>query len=124
MKTKYGFYKFMVMSFKLCNAPWTFTTLVNSIFHEKINVFMIIYIDDVLVYSKIVEEHVNHLKYVLNKLQKNQLFANMANNEFSQEEMDFMGISCHGKELDSTWRSWKPYEIGKGQLLLKEFDPS
>lgn len=59
-----------MMPFKLCNVLLTFTTLMNSIFHEKLNEFVIIYIDDILVYSEIVEEHAKHLKYVLNKLQK------------------------------------------------------
>jgi hypothetical protein len=68
MKTGYGSYKFLVMPFRLCNAPLTFTTLMNFLFHEKQNEFMIIYIDDKLVYSKTTEEHEEHLKYVLNKL--------------------------------------------------------
>jgi hypothetical protein len=52
---------------------------------------MIIYIDDILVYSKIVEEHMEHLEYVLSKFRQNKLFANMAKCEFAQEEMDFLG---------------------------------
>jgi hypothetical protein len=52
MITMYGSYKFLVMPFGLCNVPSTFTTLMNSIFHEKLDEFMIIYIDDILVYSK------------------------------------------------------------------------
>ncbi len=56
------------MPFKLCNVSLTFTTFMNSIFHEKLNEFMIMYIDHILVYFKIVEEHVEHLEYVLNKL--------------------------------------------------------
>ncbi len=67
MRTKYGLYEFQMMPFGLCNAPSMFTTLMNSIFHEKLDKFMIIYIDDIFVYSKIVEKHVEHLEYVLNK---------------------------------------------------------
>ncbi len=52
MKTKYGSYEFLVMPLRLCNVLSTFMTLVNSIFHEKLDEFMIIYIDDILVYSK------------------------------------------------------------------------
>jgi hypothetical protein len=83
MRTKYGLYEFQVMPFGLCNAPSTFTTLMNSIFHEKLDEFMIIYVDDILVYSKIIEKHVEHLEYVLNKLYENKLFANKAKNEFA-----------------------------------------
>jgi hypothetical protein len=71
------------MPFGLCNVLSTFTTFMNSIFHEKLNDFVIIYIDDILVYSKVMEEHVAHLKYVLNKFRENQFFANRANIEFS-----------------------------------------
>jgi hypothetical protein len=66
MRTKYGSYKFLVMPFGLCNAPSKFMTLINFISHETLDEFMIIYIDDILVYSKIAEEHAKHLKYVLN----------------------------------------------------------
>jgi hypothetical protein len=83
MRTKYGLYEFQVMPFGLCNAPSTFTTFMNSIFHEKLDEFMIIYVDDILVYSKIIEKHVEHLEYVLNKLYENKLFANKAKNEFA-----------------------------------------
>jgi hypothetical protein len=83
MRTRYGSYKFLVMSFGLCNTPPTFTTLMNSIFHEKLNEFMIIYIDDILVYSKSIEEHVTHLKFVLQKFNENKLYVNQAKNEFA-----------------------------------------
>jgi hypothetical protein len=64
MRTKYGSYEFLVMPFGLCNALSTFTT-----FHEKLDEFVIIYIDDILLYSKTTEEHVKHLEYVLRKFQ-------------------------------------------------------
>jgi hypothetical protein len=74
MRTKYGFYEFLVMSFGLCITSSTFTTLMNSIFH--LDKFVIIYIDDILLYSKFVEEHVTHLKFMLQKLKENKLYAN------------------------------------------------
>ncbi len=63
----------------------------DSIFHEKLDEFVIIYIDDILVYSKTTKKHAKHLKYVLNKLYENKFFANKAKSEFAQEEMDFLG---------------------------------
>jgi hypothetical protein len=60
MKTKYGSYEFLLMPFGLCNIPSMFMAFMNFIFHEKLNKFVIIYIDDILVDSKIVEEHVEH----------------------------------------------------------------
>jgi hypothetical protein len=70
MRTRYDFYEFLVMTFGLCNAPSTFTTLMNLIFHEKLNKFIIIYINDILVYSKFIEEHVTYSKFVLQNLEK------------------------------------------------------
>jgi hypothetical protein len=68
MMTKYGSYEFLVMPFGLCNAPSKFMTLMNFIFHEMLDEFVIIiYIDDILVYSKIAKEHAEHLEYVLSK---------------------------------------------------------
>ncbi len=79
-----------------------FTTLMNFIFHKKLNEFVIIYIDDILVYSKIVEEHAKHLKCLLNKLQKSQFFANKGKSEFAQKEMDFLRhiLSWEGVRFD------------------------
>jgi hypothetical protein len=68
MRIRYSPYEFLVMQFGLCNAPLTFTTFMNSIFHEKLDEVVIIYIDDILVYSKILKEHAEHFEYVLNKL--------------------------------------------------------
>ncbi len=68
MKTMYGSYGFLVMQFGLCNALSTFITFMNSIFHEKLDESVMIYIDDILVYSKILEKHTNYLEYVMSKL--------------------------------------------------------
>ncbi len=97
MKTHYGSYEFLVMLFGLCNAPSTFTALMNLVFHDKLDEFLIIYIDDILIYSKSVEEHVGHLEYVLQKLKENNLYANKAKSEFAQVEMDFWDMCCPQK---------------------------
>ncbi len=73
MRTRYDSYKFLVMSFGLCNTLSIFTTLINSIFHEKLDEFVIIYIYDILVYSNFAEEHATHLKFVLQKFKENKL---------------------------------------------------
>jgi hypothetical protein len=76
MRTRYGSYEFLVMPFGLCNALSTLTTLMNLIFHNKLDKFVIIYIDDIFVYSKSTEEHVTHLEFVLQTFKENKLYAN------------------------------------------------
>jgi hypothetical protein len=71
--TRYGSYEFLVLPFRLCNAPSTFTTLINTIFQEEMDDFVIIYIDDILVYSKMAEDHAQHLEVVVKKLRNNKL---------------------------------------------------
>jgi hypothetical protein len=72
-RTSYGSYKFLVMPFGLTNAPTMFCTFMNNIFLEWFDDFMVIYIDDVLVYSNSMEEHVEHLRKVFQKLKKKQV---------------------------------------------------
>ncbi len=114
MRTRYGLYEFLVMPFGLCNALSIFITFMNSIFHEKLDKSIIIYIDDILVYPKTREEHAKHLEYVLNKLWQNKLFTtNRAKNEFAQEELDFLGhiLLCEGMRLNlkklQAIKNWK-----------------
>ena len=70
------------MSFGLTNAPATFMRLMNSIFHEYLDKFVIIYIDDILVFSKTEEEHTEHLRLVLTKLRDHRLYAKFSKCEF------------------------------------------
>jgi hypothetical protein len=72
MKTKYGLYEFLVINLGYV-MPHQCHNLDEFTFYEKLDMFMIIYIDDILVYSKIVEEHVEHLEYVMSKFQSNKL---------------------------------------------------
>ena len=64
-RTRYGHFEFMVVPFGLTNAPATFMTLMHDIFHEFLDKFAIIYIDDILIYSKSMEEHEKHLELTL-----------------------------------------------------------
>ena len=89
--TYYGLYEYTVMSFGLTNASATFMRLMNSIFHEYLDKFVIIYIDDILVYSKTEEEHAEHLRLVLTRLRDHRLYAKFSKCEFWLKELIFLG---------------------------------
>jgi hypothetical protein len=68
--TKYGLYEFTVMSFGLTNAPAFFMNLMNNVFIDYLDKFVVVFIDDILIYSQREEEHVDHLKMVLQRLRE------------------------------------------------------
>ena len=80
--TKCGHYKFLVMFFRLTNALATFIDLMNRVFMPFLDRFMIVFIDDILVYSKSEEEHARHLRFVLQSLRDHQLYAKFSKCEF------------------------------------------
>jgi hypothetical protein len=100
--TRYGLYEFTVMSFGLTNAPAYFMYLMNKVFMEFLDKFVVMFIDDILVFSKDKEEHKEHLRMVLQKLRENQLYAKLSKCEFWLTEVPFLGhiISSGGVSVD------------------------
>ncbi len=100
--TRYGSYEFMVMPFRLTNAPTTFYTLMNDIFQEWLDDFVVVYIDDILVYSNSMEEHVEHLWKVFQRLRKNKLYAKFEKCKFGVMKVDFLRhrITQEGLKMD------------------------
>jgi hypothetical protein len=89
--THYGQYEFTVMSFGLTNVPTYFMNLMNKVFMEELEKFVVVFIDDILVYSKSVEEHEQHLRVVLGKLRAHKLYSKFSNCEFWLEKISFLG---------------------------------
>jgi hypothetical protein len=101
-RTRYGSYEFLVMPFGLTNAPATFCTLMNDIFQEWLDDFVVVYIDDILIYSDSLEEHAEHLRKVFQKLREYKLYAKLEKCEFGVTEVDFLGhrIIQEGLKMD------------------------
>ena len=81
-RTRYGHYEFLVMPFGLTNAPVAFMDLMNRVFHPYLDQFLVVFIDDILVYSKDAEEHEQHLKIVLQILREKRLFGKLSKCDF------------------------------------------
>ena len=79
------------MSFGLMNAPAYFMNMMNKVFMEYLDKFVVVFIDDILVYSKSEEEHAEHLRLILEKLREHQLYAKFSKCDFWKKEVDFLG---------------------------------
>ncbi|XP_019251115.1 PREDICTED: uncharacterized protein LOC109230033 [Nicotiana attenuata] len=90
-RTRYGHYEFLVMSFGLTNAPAAFMDLMNRVFRPYLDSFTIVFIDDILIYSRSREEHEQHLRVVLQTLRDSQLYAKFSKCEFWLSSVAFLG---------------------------------
>nr|GFC48390.1 putative reverse transcriptase domain-containing protein [Tanacetum cinerariifolium] len=101
-RTRYGHYEFLVMPFDLTNTPAVFMDLMNRIFHEFLDKFVIMFIDDILVFSKSKEEHEDHLRTVLQTLRQEKLYAKFSKCEFWLSSVAFLGhfVSAEGITMD------------------------
>ena len=100
--TRYGLYEYTVMSFGLTNAPAYFMYLMNKVFMKFLDKFVVVFIDDILVYSKNEEEHEQHLQLVLETLREHQLYAKFSKCDFWLKEVKFLGhtLSAGGVAVD------------------------
>jgi len=101
-RTRYGNYEFVLVPFGLTNAPSTFMCLMNSVLHPYLDKFVIVFIDDILVYSKNEEDHAEHLAIVLRLLREHRLYDILRKCSFFQTEVHFLGhvVSKEGIAVD------------------------
>ncbi|KAM1242836.1 hypothetical protein ACFX2G_035146 [Malus domestica] len=101
-RTRYGHYEFLVMPFGLTNAPAAFMNLMNRVFHPYLDRFVIVFIDDILVYSKNETDQARHLHLVLKTLRANRLYAKFSKCQFWLDQVSFLGhvVSAQGVLVD------------------------
>jgi hypothetical protein len=90
-RTHLGHYEFLVMPFGLCNAPSTFQNTMNALFQEHLRRFVIVFFDDILVYSKTLEDHITHLEVIFNCLLEHQFFLKQSKCTLAQPSISYLG---------------------------------
>ena len=101
-RTRYGHFEFTVMPFGLTNAPATFMDLMHRVFQPYLDQFVVVIVDDILIYSQSEEEHEDHLRIVLQELRDHQLYAKFSKCEFWLTEVRFLRhvVSASGVSVD------------------------
>ena len=113
-RTRYGHYEYMVLPFGLTNAPATFMGLMNEVFRPLLDKSVVVYLDDILVYSRTWEDHLRDVGEVLARLRDSQLYAKMSKCEFGKESVEFLGhvVSNMGVQVDAkkveAVQAWPP----------------
>ncbi|MBW0516065.1 hypothetical protein O181_055780 [Austropuccinia psidii MF-1] len=103
-RTKYGSYEYLVMPFCLTNAAASFQNLVNDIFADYLDIFAVVYLDDIMVFSSSLDEHVKHVASVLQRLRDNNLFSKASKCVFHASSVEYLGyvVSSDGLKMDSS----------------------
>ena len=113
-RPRYGHFEFLVLPFGLTNAPATFMGLMHDIFRPYLDNFVVVYLDDILIYSKTREEHLQHLRAVFQTLRQHQLYAKLSKCEFMKTQVEFLGhiVTQDGIKMDhkklAAIQQWPP----------------
>ena len=90
--TNRGHFEFLVMPFGLTNAPATFQRLMNKVFARNLDKFIAVYLNDILIFSRYLDEHWQHLRWALEQLRKAKLYGRLHKSEFLKDQVDYLGF--------------------------------
>jgi hypothetical protein len=103
-KSKEGLFEWLVMPFGLTNTPTTFMRMMDDILRPFTNTFVVVYLDEILIYNKTWAEHLQHIQQVLHTLRQHKLYANLEKYSFGMDRVHYLGyiIDQHGVHVDPT----------------------
>ncbi|CAI7932355.1 unnamed protein product, partial [Closterium sp. NIES-54] len=124
-RTRYGSYEYLVMPFGLTNAPATFQAKMNHIFRPLLDECVVVYLDDILIYSRDMKHHIEHLRHVFEILRQEKFYVKLSKSEFALKKVQFLGhmVSAQGVHVDpkkiEAVRTWKtPKNVKEHQQFL------
>ncbi|GJP51198.1 hypothetical protein CLOM_g10360 [Closterium sp. NIES-68] len=124
-RTRYGSYEYLVMPFGLTNAPATFQADMNHILHPLLDECVVVYLDDILIYSRNMQQHVEHLRRVFEILRRERFYVKLSKSDFALKKVQFLGhiVSAQGVHVDpkkiEAVRTWKtPENVKELQQFL------
>ena len=91
IRTRYGHYEFVVVPFGLTNAPTTFMCLMNSVLNKYLDKFVLVFLDEILIYSNNEEEHEEHLRFTLHLLKENKFYVKLRKCDFYKDRIHYLG---------------------------------
>ncbi len=109
--TRYGHYEYTVVPFRLTNAPAAFMSIMNDVFKDYNDSFLIVYLDDILVYSNSWDEHIGHVRLVLDRLREHKLDAKLSNCTFGVQDVDYLGFVLRAGKLPMNPNKTRAIEV-------------
>ena len=101
-RTNFGHFEFLVMPFGLCNAPGTFQRLMNKVFADNLGKFIAVYLDNILIFSRDLEEHWKHLRWALDRLREAKLYGRLHKCEFLKDQVEYLGFEVSPRGIQAS----------------------